>query len=304
MSVFERAMKPARQSENASAKPDPTLGARNALPYSILELQRKIGNQAVQRILARTSTPLIQRKATWDAGKVHEINNLASVIVKNKVEADGRGALGFTYPVLNGTLLPPGNFIDAQKAILSPEIVAGQDANGQSYAQVKSAPTNTGSFDENVLAPPPWKTTVQKSAVHEILPSLSDCSGKGDTVFQALGDPTDKDMFEANRRHEDHHAKDYQDVFESTIVAWDAKLTAAQSSGTKFPGKSQDEAVDNLYKTMGGMSHPIAIAYKKGAYDSGAKFHQTPKGAGPSSAKNIKSENDCATSSAAYFNPG
>ena len=36
--------------------------------------------------------------------------------------------------------------------------------------------------------------------------------------------PTDAAVFQANRRHEDHHLADHQSAFDDTVGAWDRLL--------------------------------------------------------------------------------
>jgi hypothetical protein len=301
---------------------------------SILNLQRTIGNQAVLRMLRthaeetdvgytaaasprfrhdfsqipihpptagviqmklainkpggeyEQDAPEIQRAATWVAGAVHQTNNLANLVVYDR-EA------GETTAMLNGSF----------SAILKrPTLAFSSAANGGVNAKVATVPTNTGSFDETVLAPPPWTIAAPKATIGKVFPTLEMCTGAGDTTFQAIGDPSDEAMFASVRRHEDHHVEDIKDAFNTTIVPWDTKLTKAQVAGTEFNGPTEVAAEEDLYAAMGGWHYQVAAAFVNAMAAASNAYHGTAAG-GPIREHTPTANADCSTSSAKCTSP-
>lgn len=236
----------------------------------------------------------IQRTATWGHGAVHEANNLADSVLNGP-------PVGITFPTLNGTILMgPAN---AQGAVAKPTLAFGSGASGGVTAQVATVPANTGSFDETVLAPGPWTIATPKTAIATRFPSLTTCTGAGNTDFRAIGNPSDAHMHTANRRHEDHHAADHHTAFNATIGAWDTRLTAAAAAKTIFNGAAQADAEAALHAAMGGTPDQVAGAYWDACIAAGHAFHGTPAG-GPVGAPTSPTANtDCSNSSAKYHNP-
>src|SRR5450755_4372873 len=136
-----------------------------------------------------------------------------------------------------------------------------------------------------------------------MFPELAGCTGAGATTFRAYGDPTDAAMFAANRRHEDHHAADHRAVFDTTIVPWDNKLTAAKAAGTKFQGATATDAEAALWATMGGTPDQIADAFWTQCLARGAAFHATPAGGRISLGLRPGARAACSISWAYYTNP-
>jgi hypothetical protein len=135
-------------------------------------------------------------------------------------------------------------------------------------------------------------------------PYMPLCAGAGNTTFQAIGDPSDEAMFAANRRHEDRHAADHQVAFNTTIVPWDTKLTAAQVAETEFNGPTEAAAEAALYAAMGGTPDQVADAFMNAMDAAVDAYHGTPAG-GPlgEATTPIASLDNCSTSSAKYTNP-
>jgi uncharacterized protein DUF4157 len=252
--------------------------------------------QAVPRENAQAAAPAeakIQRVATFAAGTVHEVNNLADSIMNG-------AAVGFTPPSLNGSIVLSTGA--TRTALAKPTCAFGSSASGGVDAQVATVPTNTSSFDEKVLAAGPWTINVPKGAVGARFSVLTACTGAGDSAFQAKGKPNDAHMFTANRRHEDHHANDHKTAFNGSIAAWDAKLTAAASAGTKFNGPTEAAAEAALHTAMGGTPDQIADAYFNEAVRLNNVFHATPAG-GNVTVETPTSNADCSTSSVQSHNP-
>ncbi len=241
-----------------------------------------------------SATPGIQRVANWGAGAVHQTNNLANSIMNGP-------PLGVTWPTLNGTIF--WSTTAARAALHKPTLAFSSAASGNVTAQVATVPTNTGSFDETVLAPGPWTTTVPKTTVGAMFSSLTACSGAGNSTFQAIGDPSDAHMFAANRRHEDHHAADHKAAFNGSLVPWDTALTNSAKAGTTYSGATQADAEAALHAAMGGTPDQVADAFMNACAAAVAAFHSTPAG-GPCGAPTSPASNaDCSTSSAKFHNP-
>lgn len=237
--------------------------------------------------------PAVQRTATWSAGAVNEVNNLANTFING-------ANVGVTNPMLNGTVLSSG--ADTRAAIARPTLAFGSAAAGGVTAKVATVPTNTGSFRENVLTPGPWTLNTTRVAVGAAFPALAACTGAGNSTFRAIGKPTDAAMFAANRRHEDHHATDFQVSFVTALIPWDLKLTVAAASGTVFTAADQAAAESALWTAMGGTPDQAADNFTNACAAAIAAFHATPKGGNVTSA-NPTANADCSTSSIESTNP-
>lgn len=249
---------------------------------------------------APAAAPPIQRVATWAAGAVHETNNLANSVVNGP-------PVGVTWPTLNGNMLSGASWstAGARAAIARPTLtftaVAGTPATVN--ATVSTVPTNTGSFDETVLAAGPWSVGTTKARVGTMFPTLAACTGAGNSTFRAIGDPNDAHMFAANRRHEDHHAADHQAAFNGSIVPWDTRLTAARTAGTTYNGANNAAAEAALWAAMGGTPDAIADAFFNACQAAVIAFHGTAAGGAVQAPTGPTANADCSTASANYHNP-
>jgi hypothetical protein len=251
----------------------------------------------------RAAAPSIQRTATWDdTGKVHPDNNLADVIIRG-------GHPGNTFPVLNGVILDGA--ANPRDALAKPAFAVNTPPKGDATVKVVRAPDNAGAFDETVLAPGPWTVDVPKAAVVAALqrtgfpatdPAVAACSGQGNTTFQAIGKPNDLEVFTKNRGHEDHHVSGYKAAFNTSIGAWDTKLTAAATSGRVFAGPTEEAATANAYRAMSGTPDNIADAFVHMVNAFNTDFHSRPTGK-EISLNNPQALNHCATSSVEATNP-
>jgi hypothetical protein len=243
--------------------------------------------------MQRTTSPLLQRTATWAAGPVHEVNNLADSLLNGT-------AVGVTWPTLNGSTF--WSRAAARALMAHPTISVSAAASGGFDATVATVPTNTGSFDETVLAAGPWNAAVTKGAVGARFPALTQCTGADNTSFRALGLPDDAAMFAANRRHEDRHALDHQLAFISNVLVWDIKLTVARVLGTTYHGATAVDAEAALHTAMGGTPDQIADAFFDACQAAVVAYHSTPGGGGVT-AENPTANADCTTSSVESRNP-
>ena len=250
--------------------------------------------RALQRAIADVARArMVQRVATWAAGPVHEVNNLASAVM------NGTPA-GVTWPTLNGSIFWSNA---AARGALAKPTVTTTAAGAGFEAEVGTVPTNLGSYDETVLAAGPWTTVVARGTIATQFPALAQCSASGTTTFRAIGDPSDAAMHAANRRHEDHHATDHRDAFNATILPWDTKLTAAKAAGTKFAGATAAAAEAALWAAMGGTPDAIADAFMARCAAAVVAYHGSAAGGPIGAPTGATAAADCSTSSANYTNP-
>jgi len=261
---------------------------------SVALLQRSAGNRATAQLLHPTvqrhrdhglgagqglagvaeEAPLIeeqtvQRAATFSAGAVHETNNLANTVVNG-------APVGVTTPVINGTVTATGAQLTA--ALARPTLTTTASAGGGFDAEISTVPTNVGSFDETVLSAGPWRIGTTKAFFHGLFPSVPGMGGAGATRLRAHGDPDDRAMQVANRRHEDHHASDTRAAFTNIVVPWDQKVTAAKAAATKYHGATAADAEAALWAAMGGTPDQIATALITRLVADTNAFHATAAG--------------------------
>jgi hypothetical protein len=274
-----------------------------ALPAQGVEGQEEefpAPGQSVQRLTIGPSgsggTPevTIQRVARWRAGPVRRRNNLAEAVV------NGTPA-GVTWPTLNGTQF--WSAAEAAAAIQAPTLSFSAAAAGGVDARVTTVPTNTGSFDETVLRPGPWRMAAPQATIAAMLPALTTCTGAGNTTFRAYGSPSDQAMFRANRRHEDRHATDHRDAFNGSVRPWDARLTAARAAGTTYNGPDQASAEAALYAAMGGTPTQVATAFMDACAAAVVAYHASPEGGPIGAPTNPSAAPNCSWSRAHYTNP-
>jgi hypothetical protein len=251
-------------------------------------------SRAVANVSSSASSPAIQRFALWRAGTVNEVNNLADGVING-------GPAGFTPPMLNGAIIL--STAQARAAIRRPTLSFSPAAAGGINAKVDNTPINTGSFEEDVLAPGPWTTVAPKAAVGGLLPALGACTGAGDSTFRAIGDPSDAAMHAANRRQEDRHAADNEVAYRGSLVPWDSNLIVAEVLEEEFNGPTQADAEAALWARMGGTPDQVADNYFNEAARLGRAFHGTPAGGTIGAPTDPLSNADCSTSSAKFTNP-
>jgi hypothetical protein len=249
---------------------------------------------------AKTPAAIIQRTATWDdKTPANEVNDLVDTVLFGK-------AAGDTWPTLNGSTVKSAadalQALDKPTAGLTAVPAAKKGAPDEYDATVDAIGNNTGSFDEAVLKAGPWIRVVPKATVGAAL-GLPQCTGQGDSTFTANGSRTDKDVFDANRRHEDHHVADDKLAFLRTIGSGDAQLSAAKKKGTKYHGKTQADATAALHKATGGTPTEITAQFAAIVTKAGKDFHNTAAG-GKIRILSSTTDQTCSISSAKCFNPG
>jgi hypothetical protein len=252
-------------------------------------------NIAIPALALQASEPGIQRVASFEAGAVHEVNNLANTVLKG-------AHVGDTIALINGSRVLTNTKVRA--ALKKPTLILSKAPAGGFDAQVGTVPENKGSYDETVLAARRWTLEVPKATVRAAFPDLKNCRGAGKTTFRAFGKPSDPAMFAASRRHEDHHADAFSSAFKDTLIRWDAELDKAAGSGTKFHGSTKAEAKAALHKAMGGTPNNIADAFADTAAAAIDKYHSTPEGGDVSwDPETATADDRCTTSSVDCTNP-
>lgn len=217
-------------------------------------------------------TPTIQRAASFAAGAVHSVWNLAQTL------AAGRMQGGFTPPMLNGTQILSA--ATAMSSINRPVLGGRSTATGVE-CWVNSVGNNVGSFDMTLPAAGPWTTTTPKIGVAGLVGSPA-CVAAGDTSFSVHGLPTDADFLTRATAHEQHHAADHESVFNAIAVPWDNALTAAaaapQTAGNIFSGADVTPCEASLYSAMGGTPDAIATNLHNSWIAANNAFHASPTG--------------------------
>ena len=235
--------------------------------------------------------PVLQRSTSWAGATVHETLSPAKIAV-------GTQSSPITWEILNGTIIRSGGA--AAAAIKVPTLsISG---SGSSFtAKVDSVPAQTAGADETVLGPGPWRTVITKAAAGG-LTGLPVCSGAGNSTFRMKGSPSDRAVYEANRRHEDRHVADHGANFRAIVGAWDTKVQDAKNKGTAFNGASGPAAEAALWAAMGGTAGVVATRWFDQDGISGDAYHATAKG-GPMVHSNPKAAADCSWSSLDVTNP-
>lgn len=167
--------------------------------------------------------------------------------------------------------------------------------------EVESVPANTGSFVMFLPSAGPWSTATTQGNVRARMVALNltpprACAGAGATTFSAHGTPSDATAQANLRKHENHHARDHERIFNAVLLPWDRALTAAHTAGRVFrePGVSGCDAA--LYAAAGGT--PVQVARRLWAGWKGANnaFHASPAGA-MARPSNPQANASCSTSS-------
>jgi len=248
---------------------------------------RSRGDAAPTATAVQTTPPAIQRVATWAAAAVHPTNNLANTALNGV-------AAGVTVPMINGAV---GGALNAPTLTVSPVVSGGFDAT------VTTVPANAGRVDETVLAPGPWRRVAPRATIGARFPTLTQCTGAGNSNFRARGNPSDTAMFDANRRHEDHHGADGLAAFNGSIVPWDTNLTAANAAGTTFHGATDAAARAALFTAMGGTPLQVNNAFIAAWNAAIPIFHGTPAGGPIGAPTDPTAAADCSWAFARFTNP-
>jgi hypothetical protein len=237
-----------------------------------MALQRVAGNRAV--------LGLVQRQAVWGAGgTVTENLNIAARAVR------GETTLGYTPPTLNGNRLD--DVSQARGKLLEPAI--DQTQRGKTHvASVRSVPLNTGSFVMELPQRGTWTAASRLQQAFSVAgrygveAGIQRISELGDQTELAFRPDPDEATFLANvRTHEQRHADDHRDRFQTTVRDWDDRLTTAMNDRAEFHADSEDGARAELFHAVGGTADEVASSFFEGCDRASHDFHRTPAGAGP-----------------------
>jgi hypothetical protein len=226
------------------------------------------GTLSVSRLAPQT---MIHRLAVWKdpaESEVRKINNLAVQVLAGLSGGD-------TQPMLNGTIVTGAS--QARTLFKAPELKISTGSHGEYYAQVNRIKVNEGSVRETVAAMGPWTTSTPKAELAQYN-GMQTCSGPGNATFTVTGSHGDQDLFEANRRHEDHHVADDRALFRKHVQTWDDNLIVAQIAESNYPGKSPAEAEAALYANEGGTLDEMLDAWVADITQTGRDFHGGPGG--------------------------
>ena len=167
---------------------------------------------------------MVQRSTSWSgATSLHETRNLAEIVLGSEPPV--------TWQILNGrTLLTQA---DADAAINYPTVVTS--GGGTSWtAKITNVPNQDGAEDETVLSAGPWTMATTKGALQNLTSDVA-CTGGDAATLTAHGLPSDSAMYQANRRHEDHHISDDRTIWDATVVPWDRRVQRREDSGHAVP---------------------------------------------------------------------
>jgi hypothetical protein len=254
---------------------------------------RRRGDAAPTVTAVQTTPPKIQRAANWAVPVPHETNNLVDTSLTG---ADA----GATNLMINGVI--GGGALNAPTVTVS-AVPPPPFAAGGFDARVTAVPVNTCSVDQTVLASGPWRRVEPRANIGARFPALASCAGAGNCNFRARGNPSDKAMHDANRRHEDRHRNDGQAAFNGSVVPWDANLTAANAAGTTFHGATEAAARAAVFAAMGGTVAQVRAALVAAWNAAINVYHGTPAGGGIGPPTDPTAATDCSWGFVRHTNP-
>jgi hypothetical protein len=237
------------------------------------------------------SPAAVQRALKTDA-PVSVQENLAERIVTG-----GRTA-GFVLFKLNGKVLnmadDPQQRIDpaqpdkikanARGAIKRPGVTTKSievNVNGKKEThlagEIVQVPLNTFATEVHTLTPPPWKTTTTRADVFNAFPDARwerQCKGSSDPCqFEVMGLPDPHTLAAATLAHENQHAADFANVFETVFRPWDTQVQLAKDTSKLFSAATANQATTDLWAFLGGSPEAIADALADEVDASGKRMH-------------------------------
>lgn len=156
-------------------------------------------------------------------------------------------------------------------------------------------PVNEGTNEIRVLTNEKWIAYPDKSAVGKRFPTLTSCkNGTGKATFVVKGRPTDKDLRDSVKAHENHHATDNETIFNNVLGRWDTAIDTAKKNKTKVTATNASTCERALYGMLGSNQRPEQIADTLASQinAAGVTFHGTAAGAKPPNSID-KVEPDC-----------
>jgi hypothetical protein len=255
----------------------------------VLQLQRTVGNQATQQILATA----IQRKFSAVPGPETPNRNVLEQIAQSSAQ------LGYTFPVLNGERVHSTTEILGK--LHAPEVQVTQKKNSTDMfkGKVTSVGSNVSSYELEYPDPKQagGEQKLTRGQLADAVEGLrkvlrghldlitsedmaalrDDASGAATLEVRADFGVLSKQTLE----HERRHAADHEEVFTKILGGWDQLLEGALRFGVvrDVKAKSADDAEYELWSTAGG--NPLDVAEKiwKELVRRSDAFHATPEGA-------------------------
>jgi hypothetical protein len=247
MRVFARRRRVLQQATQhpAISKPAPLDRAevpQNSSNAIILQLQRTIGNQAVQRLL-------LQRKIDFSSGTPTLSDPVPLVL-------GGTTKLGRTQPGMNGTVFPNGLTIkDYKEAVfkaLQPQkFNFKQKTKNQKTCKVDASAYAISVFAEvSAITKPNNKKKWSGSYPASILSAApAVCAGKGpkDVINVELeGKPDGEALYNKVQTHEGEHVADLEKLMNSELKPYHDFLLKLTGKG-----KTDQDCMDDLFKQVG-----------------------------------------------------
>ena len=247
MRVFARRRRVLQQATQhaATGKPAPLARAevrQNISNAIILQLQRTIGNQAVQRLL-------LQRKIDFTSGKPTLSDPIPLVL-------GGTTNLGRTRPGMNGTVFPDGLTIKDYKAAVFQALQPRTFNFKQQTKDEKNCKVDASAYVISVFAEVSaitkpntnkmWSGSYPASILNGV-PSV--CAGKGpkDLINVELeGKPDGEALCKKVQTHEGQHEADLEKLMNSELKPYHDFLLKLTGKG-----KTDQDCVGDLFKQVG-----------------------------------------------------
>ena len=229
----------------ATTKPVPLARAevrQNRSHAIILQLQRTIGNRAVQKLL-------LQRKIDFNSGEPTWSDPIPLVL-------GGKTDLGKTRPVMNGKLFPDGLAVNDYKEsvfkALQPQTFNfKQETKDEKTCKVDASAYAISVFAEvSAITEPNNKTNWSGSYAASILsgaPSVCASKGPKDLIEVELeGKPDGEALYKKVQTHEGEHVADLNKLMNSELKPYHDLLLRLTGRG-----KTDKDCVDDLFKQVG-----------------------------------------------------
>jgi len=239
----------------ATGKPAPlarTVVRQNSSDAIVLQLQRTIGNLAVQRLL-------LQRTIDFSSGKPTLSDPIPLVL-------GGTTKLGVTRPGVNGTIFPAGQTIKSYKEAVFKALQPEKFSFKQETKDEKTCTVDASAYAVSVLAEVSAITKPDKTkkwsgsypaSILSGAPSV--CAGKGpkDLVNVELeGKPDGEALYEKVQTHEGEHVADLKKLMESELKPYHDFLLTLTGKG-----KTDKDCVDDLFKQVGNKDSLAASSF-------------------------------------------
>ncbi len=238
--------------------------------------------------------PGLQRTARFTDGTVTEDLNLAERLVT------GQAFAGNTDFVLNGTPITSGtSFQDALGALKKPGISSAAKGNRAVECKFNSEPDNEVSYKMNVLSSSAWTITTTSARIAALFPRLVPCraGGTANVRFTINGKPSNQDVRNMVRTHEDKHAADYKTIFNDVLAPWDKRVAEAYNKGQTMLGTNADDCEKKLYLARVGQKQTpkdIMAEIINSINSKARAFHNTAAGRNVN-VSNVQSDPNCNT---------